>query len=519
MAIKYDDFVKRPNVEIEYTDENVTELLKCRDDILYFITNYVKIITLDLGEILFEPYPYQKETLQLLQDNRFFIGLWARQSGKTTIVAAFALWYSIFHSNKNIGIVSNKESSAKRILDNMKKMYEGLPIWLKPGVKEYAKTSLVFDNESRLIISATTPDAFRGWPMNIVICDEFAFVPSNAAEDFWASNYPTISSSTKSRVIIISTPNGMFNIFHRLWEGATVKDNTFVSQKVTWEKVPGRDKEWAKEQIRNLGIHGFNQEFACLFLGSTNTVIHPEVLRTLLNMDREPRFYDLKDRLKLWEKPIDGAKYVMGVDPAKGTGEHYSSIQILRVNSINPVDMTQVACFNDNMTDVYEFSEIIHRLSYYYNNAHILCENNGEGAAVIGQLWWHFENENLVNSGSKTASLGIRSNKNTKPKAVLLMKKLIEDGSIELYDRETIEQLGSYIEEEGKFFGKDKDDDMVDALFWACYIYEMNIFDDDWKFKNDKIKEEDDDSWGILSDIEDDIDDWTWLTNSSVFDY
>ena len=520
MAIRYDDrFIKRPNTELEYTDEHVYELLKCRDDVLYFVENYIKIVTLDKGEILFEPREYQKETLELLADNRFFIGLWARQSGKTTIVAAYALWYAIFNSNKNIGIVSNKESSAKRILDNIKKMYEGLPAWIKPGVTEYAKTSITFDNGTKMIISATTADAFRGWPMNIVICDEFAFVPSNNAEDFWKSNYPTISSSNKSRIIIISTPNGMFNIFHRLWTGANAEGdagNSFVPQKVIWDEVPGRDAEWAKEQIKNLGIHGFNQEFACKFLGSTNTVISPEVLRTLLSMDIDPRFYDLKDRLRLWEKPIAGCKYVIGVDPAKGTGEHFSAIQILRINSTNPIDLTQVAAFDDNLTDVYEFSQIIHRLSIYYNNAYILCENNGEGAAVIGQLWWQWENENLVNSGSKEANLGIRSNKNTKPRAVLLMKKLIEDGSVELKDRETIEQLGSYIEEEGKFFGKDKDDDLVDALFWACFLFEMNILDEEWSFKGSE--KETDDAWGILSDIEDDVDDWSWLTKSSVFD-
>jgi hypothetical protein len=293
--------------------------------------------------------------------------------------------------------------------------------------------------------------------------------------------------------------------------------NSFVPQKVIWDKVPGRDKEWAKEQIKNLGIHGFNQEFACKFLGSTNTVINPEVLRTLLNMDVDPRFMDLKDRLRIWEKPLDGCKYVIGVDPAKGTGEHYSTIQILRINSTLPVDLTQVAAFEDNLTDVYEFAQIIHRLSIYYNNAYILCENNGEGSAVISQLWWHWENENLVNTGSKEANLGIRSNKNTKPKAVLLMKKLIEDGSVELKDRETIEQLGSYIEEEGKFFGKDKDDDLVDALFWACYLFEMNILSEEWSFKGNE-DEDKDDAWGILSDIEDDGDDWSWLTKSSVFD-
>jgi hypothetical protein len=524
MAIRYDDvYIKRPNTELEYTDEQIHELLTCRDDVLYFTKNYVKIVTLDHGEILFDPYEYQVDTLNLLANNRFFIGLWARQSGKTTIVADYALWYAIFNENKNIGIVSNKESSAKRILDNIKKMYESLPAWLKPGVTEYAKTSLTFDNGTKILISATTQDAFRGWPMNIVICDEFAFVPSNAAEEFWSSNYPTISSSTKSRIIIISTPNGMFNIFHRLWEGANTQGeqgNSFKPQKVIWDSVPGRDKEWAKEQIKNLGIHGFNQEFACKFLGSTNTVINPEVLRTLLSKDENPTFFDLKDRLRIYEKPKEGAKYVLGVDPAKGTGEHDSTIQILRINSTMPIDLEQVAVFEDNLTDVYEFSQIIHRLSIYYNNAYILCENNGEGAAVISQIWWHWENENLVNSGSKEASLGIRSGKNTKPKAVLLMKKLIEDGSIDLKDRETIEQLGSYIEEKGKFFGKDKPDDLVDALFWACFIFEMGILDEEWKFKGDgKTEEESNDAWGILSDIEDDIDDWSWLTNSSVFDH
>lgn len=257
----------------------------------------------------------------------------------------------------------------------------------------------------------------------------------------------------------------------------------------------------------------------CHFLGSTNTVINPETLRTLLNMPVDPEFFDLKDRLRVYEKPIDGAKYVIGVDPSKGTGEHDGCIQILKINSTVPVDMEQVACFQHNLTDVYEFSQIIHKLSLYYNSAYILCENNGEGSAVIGQLWWNFENENLVNSGQKTINLGIRSNKNTKPKAVLLMKKLIEDGSVLLRDKETIEQLGSYIEEEGKFFGKDKPDDLVDALYWACYLFEMNILEEEWAFKNEpKTEEEHLDAWGILSDIEDDIDDWSWLTNSTVFD-
>ena len=212
-------------------------------------------------------------------------------------------------------------------------------------------------------------------------------------------------------------------------------------KKVVWDKVPGRDKKWAAEQIRNLGIQGFNQEFACKFLGSTNTVISPECLRTLLTIHVDPKLFDLEDRLRVYEKPVAGAQYVLGVDPAKGTGEHFSCIQVLRIDSTIPVHLQQVAVFQDNLTDIYNFAAIINRLAIYYNNAYIMCENNGEGNAVIAQIWWQHENEGLVNSGSKEASLGVRSTRVTKPKAVLLMKKLIEDGSVTLVDRETIEQL------------------------------------------------------------------------------
>jgi hypothetical protein len=145
-----------------------------------------------------------------------------------------------------------------------------------------------------------------------------------------------------------------------------------------------------------------------------------------------------------------------------------------------------------------------------------MCENDGEGSAVIGQLWWTYENEGLVNTGAKTVNLGIRSNRNNKPIAVLLMKKLIEDGSVKINDKETIEQLSSYIEDDGKFYGKDKPDDLVDSLFWGLFIFEMNVMSENWEFKKDN---EEDNIWGILSDIEDDIDDWSWLTESNLFDY
>ena len=211
MPVKYDSqFVKRPKEEWEYTPDQISELYECSQDVNYFI-KYVKIVNPDKGEIFFDPYEYQLELLRKFQDHRFNVALCSRQSGKTTIVSAYILWYAMFHDNKNIGIVSNKESSAKMILHRIKKTYEALPPWLKPGVTEYSKTFISFDNGTRLVISATSADAFRGESMNLLVCDEFAFVPGSQAEDFWAANYPTISASKEAKVIIISTPNGLFN--------------------------------------------------------------------------------------------------------------------------------------------------------------------------------------------------------------------------------------------------------------------------------------------------------------------
>jgi len=194
-------------------------------------------------------------------------------SHNTTVVGVFALWYAIFHPDKNIGIVSNKEASSKMILSRIKRMYESLPPWLKPGVTEYSKTFTTFDNGTRILISATSPDAFRGESLNLLISDELAFVPKHQAEEFWAANYPTISASKTAKIIVISTPQGMFNIFHKIYSQAERGENTFFPKKITWSRVPGRDDEWAQEQLKNLGPQKFAQEFSCV---SGDTIITTE---------------------------------------------------------------------------------------------------------------------------------------------------------------------------------------------------------------------------------------------------
>lgn len=505
--VRYDDYIKRPLAEHSYTEEQIQILSECSQDIWKFMP-YVRIVHPDRGRIEFEPYIYQKKILKKLQDNRFVVGLWSRQSGKTTTICAFALWYAIFNADKVVGIASNKQTSAVDILARLKIMYEELPAWLKPGVQEYSKTFVNFDNGSKIMVAATSPDSFRGRTINLLILDEFAFVLKHKAEEFWASNLPTISASDESRVVIISTPNGMFNLFHRIYLQAERKENTFVHVRSTWKDVPGRDKKWASDQKKNLGKQKFAQEYDCEFLGSLATVVDAECLDKLYTETEEPILEQMNHKLKIYETPQPGQVYVIGVDSAKGTGENYSTMQVLKITNIKPIKMEQVASFNDNYIDVYTFAEVVNRTSIYYNTAFIMAENNAEGSTVVTRLWWEYENPGLVNSGSKTKDLGVRADRRSKPRAVLLMKKLLEDYDLKLRDIETIDQLSTFIEKDGKFMGKETPDDLVTGLYWACYFTTTDVMEESFEIKRPDI---DDDVWGVLTDMENHVEDWSWL--------
>lgn len=340
-------------------------------------------------------------------------------------------------------------------------------------------------------------------------CDEFAFVPPGQADEFWSANYPTISESETARIIIISTPCGMHNLFHQIYTSAVDGKNSFAHLKISWQRVPGRDKKWAEEQIGNIGKLRFAQEYAVEFLGSSNTVIDPDILEHLLKQYREPGILDLNNRFRVYEKPQPGAMYVAGVDTSKGTGEHYSTVQVLKMNALKPVDFEQVAVFEDNFTDVYSFAGIVNRISHYYNQAYLMVENNAEGINVVNELWWKYENQNLINEGAKSTKLGIRATKRTKPQAVLMMKKMIEDGTLKLMDERTIQQLTAYIDKgNGTFSGNNMSDDLVSALHWACFILKFDIFDETYEFKSPN--EDDVEAWGVLSDVEME-EDWSWL--------
>lgn len=954
----YGEGIKSLGQEVTYTPEQVKELIKCAGDLFHFLT-YVKIIHPDRGRVIFDPWEYQKRLFELILHNRFVVALVARQQGKSILVAAYILWYSIFNDDKTVGVVSNNEEGAIDILDRVKVMYEELPDWLKPGIAEYNKKTITFENGTKIRARATSKDSFRGRTLNLVFADEFAFVdPQWKCDEFFTSNWPTISASSESKFIIVScvtedtvlftnngpiefidiidnningpynikdfgvlgfnkirncdtlvnngkchtkkietvnsyiecsyphklwsfhnntfgyhkaenlkvgdylsiqygndiwgnnndvsdftpttykiinefhpktitkemsyflgmflaegssyvrynddgsikngnitlscgddisecidniglpysktkndnihytissknlieflsylgfnlslkakdkfipsrllsmskeniiymlkgmfdgdgysrsdrgvvgismnskrmihqirylllnfgiltmyseiwtkptkkvpfetlnyriitnhsdalkfydiigfkfnrkqnnrcivekykdvstdsipyiskliksvakrcpitnneiineygisisrsfynganisrrnaiklykilkpymtdeeitlcngvisdnikwvkiksiddgynntfdvalpningdewchsviyngiighqTPKGIGNLFHTIYSEAERGLNTFKHFFADWRAHPDRDEKWADEQRKNLGERRFNQEFGASFLGSDSTLIDETTLKALLAQDRvDPIDTNNDGTLRLYEKPLIQYEYVVGVDVAKGTGEHYSTAQIFKIISNNPIQLEQVCVYENNKIDVYNFAAVVNKLSLLYNNAYIMCENNAEGAAIVSQLWWEYENENLVCEGTKSTALGIRATKKTKPIANLLMKKLVEDGMIKIVDYRTIQQFLTFLDlGNNRFGGNGQDDDLISAFYWACYFFEFDLLEESSEVKRD---EKDEEGWDIFTNHDEEIDDYEIL--------
>ena len=242
--------LKKANTQIQFTAEQIEEFVKCRKDPVYFAKNYIKIVTLDHGLQQFTPYDFQENLIKNFHNNRFNICKMPRQTGKSTTVVSYLLHYAIFNDNVNIAILANKASTARDLLQRLQTAYENLPDWLQQGIVAWNRGSMELDNGSRILAASTSASAVRGGSYNIIFLDEFAFVQNHLADDFFASVYPTISSGTSTKVIIVSTPHGM-NHFYRLWHDAERGKNEYVPTEVHWSEVPGRDDNWKAQTIAN----------------------------------------------------------------------------------------------------------------------------------------------------------------------------------------------------------------------------------------------------------------------------
>ena len=267
--------LKRANVKVEYTAEQLEEYIKCSEDPIYFIKTYCKIVNVDHGLMNFKLWDFQEEMILKFDAERFVICKMPRQVGKTTTVAAYLMWKILFTENYSVAILANKDRQSREILSRVQLMFEHLPKWLQMGVVEWNKGNIELENGSKILASATSSSAIRGGSFNLVYLDEFAFVPTNIQEEFFASVYPTISSGQSTKILITSTPKGM-NMFYKIWVDSEEGRNTYGRVDVHWSQIPGRDAKWRDETIANTSEEQFRQEYECVD-GKTNITIKNKI--------------------------------------------------------------------------------------------------------------------------------------------------------------------------------------------------------------------------------------------------
>jgi hypothetical protein len=404
--------LKDANVKVKWTKEKLEEYEKCANDINYFVFKYIKVFTLDEGITNFKPWEFQKRIITTIDDNRFVICTLPRQSGKTTTVVTYFLHHILFNTDKKIGILANKRDLAIEILSRLQLAFELLPQWLQQGVKIWNKTRIELENGCVVEAHATSGSSVRGKTFNIVFLDEFAHIEPKLANKFWTSTFPVISSGQSSKVIIVSTPNGL-NLFYDIWSKAILdhshKDwNNFVPLEVHYTEVPGREKpEWAEKMISVLGEERFQQEFGNEFLGSSGTLIAKRFLKMIdcLNPIHRQNGLDVYEDPKVDIDPETKVKtphvYVICVDTARGKHLDYSAFTIIDVTD-SPYKI--VAKYRSNIIPTVTFADIILPIARRFNNAYVLFELDGPGFQVSDDLHHVHEYENILMVASKGRS-------------------------------------------------------------------------------------------------------------------
>jgi hypothetical protein len=473
--------LKKPFTKITYTQEMIDEMRRCITDPVYFIKNYVYVLHPKRGKIKFELYPFQEEMIRCYQNNRWSISKIARQSGKTETTCAYLAWFAMFQPDKTVLVAANKLTNAKEIINRIQGIYEELPDWLKPGIdeSEWNKTSLSFENGSKIMSQATSVNTGRGFAISLLYLDELAFVPPHVQDAMWASIFPVLS--TGGSCIISSTPNGSVDLYSSLFRNAVTGENGFAYIDIKWWQVPGRDEKFKKDTISKVGQRKWDQEYECQFLTTEHTLIDLVALERAESSMSEPAFKvgELFNQ-PFWKIPNPNLTYIVGVDPAQGVGNDYSVIEVFEFPTMEQVaeyrtDSQSPATLYSYLKTVLRFLEK-HGREVYYS-----VENNALGQAIIALYEADINplQKAIFMSEDGKDVLGYNSNIKTKNKTLLTFKEMFERGHIKLNSKILIDELKSLVRKDSTFKAMTgKHDDCVFATLIVIRVVEDMAFYD-----------------------------------------
>lgn len=491
---------KAPELVFEYSQEEMTEMAKCAADVVYFGEKYCFSMT-DEGIRRIVLRDYQKDMLKCFQENRFSIMLAARQIGKTVTSSIFIAWYLCFHYDRNCMVVANKLATTNEIVDKIKIILKNLPFFMKPGIVSGGVTGMRFDNGNRLFSQATTKTAAIGFTIHLLFADEFAHIHNNFLLPFYRSIYPTLSSSQISRMIICSTPNGM-NLFYEIYQGALQGKNAFHGIRIDWWQVPGRDEEWKRREIANLGNEElFNQEYGNQFLASSRLLLSAATLNFMKRIARNYRHVELDDFIDYpdlqeavkWHPDYDPSsrdirdeKIVFAIDIGDGVGRDYTVINIFKLepksramirqtrdwtDETSFFRLKQIGMFRSNKLSVEEMAKCLEIFvfdMYNHENIKIVMEINFKGNLVFERLSRHREfypelflyTKHSINNDQM--KLGVKIQKDNKESYARELRNFLHHKKVVLTEVKTFEELSAFgINNAGRYESQMGNDDVA----------------------------------------------------------
>jgi len=372
-----------------YTKEQVLiEYVKCVKDTPYALRTYLQTYDNTVSKYVpLELFPDQVSLLDDYENYNENIALKYRQAGVSTVTAAWASKRLVFAKKtkpEKILIIANKLDTAQEMANKVRGFVEQWPSWVDVGFtkEKNSQRHYKLTNGCEVKAVATSKDALRGYTPTILIFDEAAYIEADA--DFWSACMASLS--TGGKVIVISTPNGHDPIYYEIYDQSIRAMNDFKISEMYWYKDPRYTKDlylvqtddiidyflnkenysqdlikviddydvtspeqyeklkhymsigykpsssWFESMVKKLKYdkRKVSQELECNFLGSGDNVFDSKVLQKIReNFIREPQNKMMSNSLWIWNEPVTGHKYVMGVDVSRGDSEDFSTFQII----------------------------------------------------------------------------------------------------------------------------------------------------------------------------------------------
>lgn len=431
------------------------EYTKCATDPTYFLGKYGIIQHPVRGKVNFNLYDFQEKSLKSFMEHDYNIVLKARQLGLSTLTAGYALWMMTFQQDKNILVIATKQETAKNLVTKVRVMHANLPGWLKQPCVEDNKLSLRYKNGSQIKAVASSEESGRSEALSLLIIDEAAFI--DKIDTIWGAAQQTLA--TGGRALIISTPNGVGNFFHKTWVGAESGTNDFNFINLHWSVHPERGQKWRDEQDKLLGPSLAAQECDCDFITSGRGVIDGLLLENLKESSvREPmEKRGIDSNYWIWQPPNYTKNYVVSADVSRGDGTDYSAFHIIDVESLE-----QVAEYKGKIS-TQDFGNMLVNVASEYNNALLVVENNNIGWAAIQQvidreypnLFYtskdlqyvdvQHQMTNKYRSQERNMVPGFSTTSKTRPLIIAKLEEMFREESVVVHSQRLIDELFVFI--------------------------------------------------------------------------